>query len=221
MRSTLLLCLFFFSFLLHPFPLWGNTDYSNLDPDSPEVQQACEDAIKRLGPDRGTLAIQKNVIDVKKNVVDIIGIPKGISGAGIEITGQVAEVEMALKDLEAKVSETEIKIDLPSDILFDFDKYNIRPDAQGALRKVAIVIKSYPGKKVFIEGHTDSEGSEEYNMNLSFKRAESVVQWLKDMEKLVDTKFQTNGWGESKPIAPNNTVEGRQKNRRVEITIRK
>ncbi|MBW2491600.1 MAG: OmpA family protein [Deltaproteobacteria bacterium] len=221
MRSTLLLWLFFFTFLLLPFPLWGNIDYSNLDPDSPEVQQACGDAIKRLGPDRGTVAIQKNVIGVKKNVVDIIGIPKGTSGSGIAIIGQVTEVEMALKDLEAKVSETEIKIDLPSDILFDFDKCNIRHDAQEALKKVAIVIKSYPRKTVLIEGHTDSEGSDEYNMKLSFKRAVSVKQWLVDIEKLIDTNFQINGWGESKPIASNDTARGRQKNRRVEIIIRK
>lgn len=221
MRTTLLLWLFFFTFLLLPFPLWCNIDYSNLDPDFPEIQQACGDAIKRLGPDRGAIAIKKNVIDVQKNVVDIIGILQGTSGAVIAITGQVAEVEMVLKDLEAKILETEIKIDLPSDILFDFDKYNIRPNARGALKKVAIVIKSYPGKTVLIEGYTDSEGSEEYNMKLSFKRAESIKQWLRDMEKLIDTKFQIKGWGESKPKASNDTAEGRQKNRRVEITIRK
>lgn len=221
MRSKLLLWLFFFIFLLLPFPLWGNVDYSNLDPDSPEVEQACGAAIKKLAPNKRTVAIKKNVIGVKKNVVDIIGIPKGTSGAGMAITGQVAKVEMALKDLEAKVTETEIKIDLPSDILFDFDKYNIRPDAKGALKKVAIVIKSYPRKTVLIEGHTDSEGSDEYNMKLSFKRAESVKQWLEDIEKLIDTNFQINGWGESKPIASNDTAGGRQKNRRVEIIIRK
>ena len=221
MRTTLLIWLFFFTSLLLPFPLWCHTDYSNLDPDSPEIQQACEDALKRLGPDRGYIAIQKIVIDVQKNVVDIIGISQGISGTGIAITGQVVGVEMVLKDLKVKVLETEIKIDLPSDILFDFDEYNLRPDGREALKKVAAVIKSYPGKTVLIEGHTDSEGSREYNMKLSFKRAESVKKWFRDMENLTDTKFQTKGWGESKPRFLNDTVEGRQKNRRVEIKIRK
>ena len=221
MRSILFFWLIFLIFIFGPFTLWGKIDYTNIDPDSTELQEVCEDSVKRLGPERGAVAIEKNVIGVKKNVVDIIGIPKGTSGAGISITKQIENVEMALKDLKAGVSKTEIKIELSSDILFGFDKYNLRPDAQEALKKVAIIIKSYPEKKVLIEGHTDSEGNEDYNKVLSLKRAESVKQWLMEIERLINIKFQINGWGENRPIAPNDTVDGRQKNRRVEITIKK
>ena len=214
MRVTLL-CWFSASvFLLFAANLLARVDYSKLDPDSPEVQQACEEALKKHGRDKGAVAIHKKV-------VDIIGIPKGMAGGGVAVTGRVANVESALKQLGAKVTEAEIRMELPSDILFDFDKYEIRVDAQEALSKVAVVIKAYPGKIVLIEGHTDSKGSDEYNMKLSLSRAESVKRWLREKENLLDTTFQTKGWGESKPRATNETEQGRQKNRRVEITVKK
>ena len=207
-------CWFLLLFLVVPSLLFGRTDYSTFDSDSPEVQGACQRAVEQLGSGRGAIAIGKKV-------VDIIGIPKGVAGGGMAVAGQVAEVETALTDLGAKVSETEIKMELPGDILFDFDKYDIRPDAGDALGKVAVVIRAYPGKAVRIEGHTDSKGSEDYNMKLSLQRAESVKRWLQDEENLEDTPFETKGWGETKPRATNETDEGRQQNRRVEITIKK
>jgi len=209
MRAPLLGWFFFFFFLFPPLDLMGKIDYSTLDPDSPQLQQASEEAVKRLGPSRGAVAIEKKV-------VDIIGIPRGVA-----VTGRMAEVEAALKDLGAKVTEAEIRMELPSDILFDFDKHDLRPDAQEALRKVAAVIRAYPGKRILVEGHTDSKGSDQYNIKLSVRRAESVTRWLQERENLTDTNFQTKGWGESRPGATNETEEGRQKNRRVEITIKK
>ena len=221
MRRILPCWFFFLIFLIFPFSLWGRIDYTKLDPDSPEVRQACEEALKNIRPGQGIVAVEKKVVAVDKIVVDVIGIPKGTAGSGLAIAGQVAKLETALKDLGAEVSKTEIRIELPSDVLFDFDKSNIRPDAREALSKVAVVIASHTGKTVWVEGHTDSRGDEEYNMKLSFRRAESVKQWLVDREKLTHTKFQIDGWGESKPIASNDTDEGRQKNRRVEIIIKK
>ena len=214
MRASLICAFFPVVLLLFPSTLLGRVDYSKLDPDSPEVQHASEEALNKLGPNRGAVAIERKV-------ADIIGIPKGVGGAGVAVTSRVTEVDKALTDLGAKVTETEIKIELPSDILFDFDKYDIRSDAQEALGKVAVVIRVYPKKAVLIEGHTDSKGSDEYNMKLSVRRAESVKRWLRERENLRDTTFQTKGWGESKPRATNETDEGRQKNRRVEITIKK
>jgi outer membrane protein OmpA-like peptidoglycan-associated protein len=213
-RITFIVGLFSFVFLLAPSILWGKVDYAKVDPDDPGVQQAAEEASEKLGPAGGAIPIEKQT-------VDILGIPKGTKGAGVGISGRVVEVEQALKDLGAQVTNTEIKIELPSDVLFDFDKYDIRPDAQEALDKVAVVTREYPGKRVLIEGHTDSVGKEEYNLKLSLHRAESVKQWLQERKNLRETKFQTTGWGEGKPIASNETAQGRQKNRRVEITIKK
>ena len=206
MRAMRLLW-FLFLFISIPAFLFGGADYSTLDPDSPEVQRACEEAIKKLGSDRGAVAIERKM-------VDIIGIQK-------EVAGQVVTVETALKDLEADVTEEEVRMELPGDILFNFDRYDIRPDAGKTLGKVAVVIRAYSGKQVLIEGHTDSKGSEDYNMTLSVRRAESVRQWLQEKENLRDAPFETKGWGETRPRATNETDEGRQKNRRVEITIKK
>lgn len=200
--------------LLIPSAIIARTDYSKLDPDSPQVQQAAEEAVQKLGSDRGAVKIEKNEID-------ILGISKGMAGEGVAMGGRVEDVEKALKDLGAKVTAKEIRMDLPSDILFDFDKSHIRPDAQEALSKVAVVIRAHPGKVVLIEGYTDSKGAEDYNMKLSLRRAESVKHWLEQKEDLRGMTLQTKGWGEGKPRTTNDTEEGRQKNRRVEITIKK
>jgi len=214
MRAILLCWFSLLPCIIVPSLLLGKIDYTKLDPDSQEVQQASVKAVKRLGPDRGAVAIEKRVID-------IIGIPKGMVEAGVALTGHIEELEKAIEDLGAEVTETEIKVELPSDILFDFDKYNMRLDAQEALEKVAVVIRAYKKGIVLIEGHTDSKGSEEYNVKLSERRAESFKQWLQEKEDLKDTIFRTEGWGKSKPRATNETDEGRQKNRRVEIIIKK
>jgi outer membrane protein OmpA-like peptidoglycan-associated protein len=208
----------FFCFLLLCFPflcpsvLWGKTDYSQLDSDSPEVQQAATDALERLGPNRGAIKIQKEVIE-------ILGISGGMAGQGVAVGGRVEEVEKAMKDLGAEVTEKEIRMDLPSDILFDFDKSVIRSDARDSLSKVAVVIRAHPGKIILVEGHTDSKGSEDYNKKLSLQRAESVKRWLQENGNIRDTVFQIKGWGEIKPKATNETEQGRQKNRRVEVTV--
>ena len=205
---------FYLLFALLPSLVSAGTDYSQIDPDAAEFEKLCEEAADKLGPSQGAIAIEENI-------VEIIGIPKGMSGAGVAVTGQVSELKSAMQDLGAQVTETEIRIDLPSDVLFDFDKSDIRPDAREALGKVAIVIRAYPERTVLIEGHTDSKGSDEYNMELSLKRAESVKKWLQEKESLNTALFQIKGWGETKPRATNETDQGRQENRRVEITIRK
>jgi outer membrane protein OmpA-like peptidoglycan-associated protein len=213
-RTTFTVKLFTVAFLFVPSILWGKVDYAKVAPDDPGVLQAAEEAAKKLGPAGGAIPIEKRT-------VDILGIPKGTEGAGVGISGRVADMEHALKDLGAQVTNTEIKIELSGDVLFDFNKYDIRPDAQEALDKVAVVIRGYPKSNVLIEGHTDSVGKDGYNLKLSMQRAESVKQWLQERKNLKEVNFQTKGWGEGKPIAANETAEGRQKNRRVEITIKK
>jgi outer membrane protein OmpA-like peptidoglycan-associated protein len=124
-----------------------------------------------------------------------------------------------MKDLGAEVTEKEIRMDLPSDILFDFDKSVIRSDARDSLSKVAVVIRAHPGKIILVEGHTDSKGSEDYNKKPSLQRAESVKRWLQENGNIRDTVFQIKGWGEINPKATNETEQGRQKNRRVKVTV--
>lgn len=147
---------------------------------------------------------------------------KGLSAA---VGGKVAGLEAALKDLGAKVTEQEIRIELSADVLFDFDKADLRPEAGPSLEKVAAVLKSYPNATTLIEGHTDSKGNDQYNQQLSERRAASVKQAL--VARGTTNPITTRGWGEKKPVAPNtkpdgsDSPEGRQKNRRVEITVKK
>ena len=137
------------------------------------------------------------------------------------------EVAGAVTDLEMKETETEIRIALSADVLFDFDKSDIKPEAATALRQVAAVLKEHPGQPVRIEGHTDSKGSDAYNRALSEDRALSVRDWLVDEEGVDGADFEIVGFGESRPAAPNEKADGsddpeaRQKNRRVEIVIGK
>jgi outer membrane protein OmpA-like peptidoglycan-associated protein len=158
--------------------------------------------------------------------VPIAGAGPG-STAGSAIAGAVVGVDAALKDLGAKVSDTEIRIDLAADVLFDFDKATIKKEAEPSLRKVATVLGANPGAKVAIEGHTDAKGADAYNQTLSEQRAASVKQWLVANAQVDGAAIATRGWGKTKPVAHNtkpdgsDDPDGRAKNRRVEIVVRK
>jgi outer membrane protein OmpA-like peptidoglycan-associated protein len=157
----------------------------------------------------------------------ISGAASGSAGGGAQVAGAVVGLEAALKDLGAKVTETEIRIDLSADVLFDFDKADIKPEAEKSLEKVVTVLNANPGASVTIEGHTDAKGADTYNQTLSEQRAASVKQWLVSHSKLNGASIATKGWGESKPVAHDtkpdgsDDPEGRAKNRRVEIIVRK
>jgi len=115
------------------------------------------------------------------------------------------------------IEANSLLITLDSGILFDVDKYNLRPEAQEILKNLAVVLKEADIKSFEIDGHTDSDASDEYNKTLSDNRAKSVKEFLSSQG--VKANIITNGYGESKPIASNDTPEGKQKNRRVEIII--
>jgi outer membrane protein OmpA-like peptidoglycan-associated protein len=132
-----------------------------------------------------------------------------------------------VQDIKVKESGTEIRIELAADVLFDFDKSDIRPSAQEALNQAGSVVRDKARGVVRIEGHTDSKGSDAYNQKLSERRANSVKEWLLNKEGLKGVKFEARGFGSKKPVAQNtkpdgpDDPEGRQKNRRVEIIIAK
>lgn len=145
----------------------------------------------------------------------------------LDIIFRVEDLKGETLDLQMEETETEIKIELSGDILFDFDKWEIRPEAEPVLTQVAEVINKYPKAAVLIEGFTDSKGSDSYNLKLSGKRAASVKDWLLKKGDVGSKKITTKGLGEADPVAPNenpdgsDNPEGRQKNRRVEITVKK
>ena len=105
-----------------------------------------------------------------------------------------------------------------SDVLFDFDSANLKPGAQEKVARVAEILRSHPDLKIQVEGHTDSVGTDDYNLRLSDRRAQSVRAGL--VQKGVNREVVgTAGFGESRPVATNGTAEGRQQNRRVEVVI--
>ncbi len=107
-----------------------------------------------------------------------------------------------------------------SDVLFDFNKASLKPGAKEKLSKLTGILLAYPGSyRIEIEGHTDSVGSDEYNMKLSQERAQSVRDYLAQAGLPADRIVATRGLGEAVPVATNDTPEGRQVNRRVEIII--
>jgi outer membrane protein OmpA-like peptidoglycan-associated protein len=106
-----------------------------------------------------------------------------------------------------------------ADILFDFDKATLRRDVELNLVKIATILNQYPEMKVQIEGHTDAVGTDEYNLGLSQRRAQAVYEFMIAQGDVAQARLNHEGYGESRPVADNDTEEGRQKNRRVDLVI--
>jgi outer membrane protein OmpA-like peptidoglycan-associated protein len=105
-----------------------------------------------------------------------------------------------------------------SDVLFDFGKYTLKPEAREKLAKASGILLAYPGLKIQLEGHTDSVGSDDFNQKLSEQRADTVRGYLIDEGVPADT-VSAIGLGKANPIASNDTAAGRQKNRRVDMVV--
>ena len=177
------------------------------DPWAADTEAAAEAAVARLG-DKRAFTLQPTVLSLV-----------GLQAQGI--VANVQELKAAMNALNAQETATEISIQLPADVLFDFDKADIRTDAAKALAHLATIIRANPNGHTRLEGHTDSVGNDKYNQALSERRAESVKNWLVTRESLDASKLVTKGWGKTKPIAPNDTDANRQKNRRLEAIIEK
>lgn len=119
----------------------------------------------------------------------------------------------AVPSLEAN----SLLITLDSGVLFDVDKYDLRPEAQETLNQLAKLLTEAGITAFEIDGHTDSNADDAYNQTLSENRANAVKEYLKAQG--VTAEITTQGYGESRPVATNETAEGRQQNRRVEIII--
>ena len=177
----------------------------DVDPDSPATHRRAVEA----------LATAKSL--------PVAGETLDITGTTLEIKGVSLGVEGLLKELNAEVRGREVRIAMSADVLFDFDKADLRKEAAPELEKVAAVLKEYPKATARIDGHTDGKGEPAYNQKLSERRAETVRKWLENQG--VKTKMSSKGWGKTKPVAPNtkpdgkDDPDGRQKNRRVEIVL--
>lgn len=153
----------------------------------------------------------------------------GKGKAKITFNGQTTEVDAKPLEKPGKLPKLEMVPPVPSieansllitsdsGVLFDVDKYDVPPEAEEFLKNLATVLKEMDVKNFEIDGHTDSDASDEHNQVLSENRANSVKNFL--VSQGVTAEIKTKGYGESRPVAPNDTAEGKQKNRRVEIII--
>jgi len=147
----------------------------------------------------------------------------GAAGAGVGrmMDNQERDMREALAASEAAAVRREgdlLAISLKGDVTFDYDSAAIRPGLYSEIDRISNVLIKYPQTVIRIEGHTDSTGSEIYNMNLSEKRSEAVKNLIVQRGLSLD-RIETRAYGESTPVADNNTEAGRRMNRRVEIKV--
>lgn len=146
----------------------------------------------------------------------------------VELQRRQLQLEDAERQaLQLQETERAVTMQLQGDVLFDFGAAAIKPEAERTLDKVGTVIAQFPEGQVLIEGHTDAKGSPQANLELSNRRAEAVKAWLVQKKGIPEAGITTRGAGETKPVAPNtnpdgsDNPQGRQQNRRVEITVEK
>jgi len=145
-----------------------------------------------------------------------------LSGAAIGnyMDRQEAELREQLRGTGVGVTRrgNEIILDMPGNVTFDLDSASLRPQFFEVLNSVALVLEEYEKTVLVIDGHTDATGPRSYNMRLSERRAESVGDYL-IAQGVQPVRLDTFGYGPEYPIAGNDTEEGRQANRRVELTL--
>jgi len=144
----------------------------------------------------------------------------GVAGGliGKKMDKQAAEIERTVPGAEVIKAEEGIIVKFDSGILFDFDKTDLKPDAQANIAKLVENLNDNPDTDILVIGHTDNKGTDQYNQGLSERRAKSVKSYAVS-QGLASRRVETEGKSFHEPIADNDTEAGRAQNRRVEIVI--
>lgn len=145
----------------------------------------------------------------------------------LELQQKELDLEKAKMDLQYQQSGRSLSMNLSGDVLFDYDKAVLKPAAEEALKKVAVVLSQFPESSVTVEGYTDSKGGNAVNLPLSRERAGAVKEWLVKNGNMPAARITAKGFGEDNPVAPNTNADGtdnpagRALNRRVTIIVEK
>ena len=153
--------------------------------------------------------------------VDAVGCPLDSDGDGVlDSSDRCPDTPKGIKvdEVGCPIPPVE-KVTVTLYVGFDLDRTDVKAQYKKDLEKVANLLKAYPKINVELEGHTDSTGTDEYNMNLSTRRAENVKKELVEKFNIDASRISTSGFGESIPLDTNDTEEGRQNNRRVVAQI--
>ena len=144
----------------------------------------------------------------------------GATGAviGNQMDKQAEEIKKTVPDAKVERVGEGIVVEFSSNVLFAFDKSDLSSDSKVNLQKLVTVLDTYPDTDIEVQGHTDSKGSNSYNMSLSERRAKAVTGYLTDKD-ITAGRLTTKGFGETAPKYENDTESDRAKNRRVEFLI--
>jgi outer membrane protein OmpA-like peptidoglycan-associated protein len=156
-----------------------------------------------------------------KTLGTIIGAVVGGTAAAIigrDMDKQAEEIKNEIPGAKVERVEEGIKVEFNEKILFEFSKSDLSAAARANLDKLVEVLNKYPNTNIEVQGHTDSRGTDEYNMGLSERRANTVADYLKS-KGIANNRITTKGFGESAPGYTNDTPEGMAQNRRVEFLI--
>jgi outer membrane protein OmpA-like peptidoglycan-associated protein len=137
---------------------------------------------------------------------------------GNEMDKRAAEMKQDMQGARIERVGEGIKITFDSGLLFDVNKSDLRPQAKTNIESLAKILNKYDDTNILIEGDTDNTGTEDYNLKLSERRAQSVASYLMGFG-VPNSRISTVGLGEMNPVASNDTDYGRQQNRRVEVAI--
>jgi outer membrane protein OmpA-like peptidoglycan-associated protein len=167
------------------------------------------------------IATSKDRKDRKERALKGAGIG-AITGGSVGYYMDVQETKLRQKLENTGVSVTRdgenLILNIPSNNTFEVDKADLNPDFSAVLDSVSDVLKEYKSTMIEVSGHTDNTGSDSHNQWLSQARAQAVAEELIKF-KVEPVRIDTVGYGEARPVADNDTVSGRQQNRRVELTL--
>lgn len=144
----------------------------------------------------------------------------GVTGAviGRQMDKQAKEIEKEVPGAKVERVGEGIVVDFEEKILFGYDRSDLSGSSEASLNKLVNILNEYPNTNIEVQGHTDSKGSDEYNQGLSERRANSVSAYLRN-NGISGSRLTTKGYGESAPVASNDSDEGRSQNRRVTFLI--
>jgi outer membrane protein OmpA-like peptidoglycan-associated protein len=179
------------------------------------AQTASDVAAQELELKKKELELEKSKLEEQK--LQQLEVEK----AKLDVEKQKLELEKAKRDLQVKETQDRLDMQIQGDVFFDTNQAVIKPGAKDTLDKVAIVLAAFPTGKVIVTGHADSRGSNAMNLKLSRDRAEAVKTWLLAKSGVSSERVIAIGEGEDAPAASDDTPEGRQLNRRVDISVAK
>jgi outer membrane protein OmpA-like peptidoglycan-associated protein len=191
------------------------------------AQRSAKKEIEKLAKEKNKVLLNAREAEIESKLLEIQEKESAVERARLEAekaraqaeiaTIRAQELERELSELNAKMTDRGYVLTL-GDVLFEFDRAELLPGAYLTIDKLVTFLKKYPKRNVLIEGHTDSIGTDDYNLDLSQRRADAVRIALVERDISL-SRINTKGYGKRYPVASNDTEAGRQRNRRVEIVI--